>query len=207
MLPVRSMRHSSRIFGARERSWRRGRPAPAAETSPLLEHALQDGWNVVLANKRPIAGTQASVDRLHELNRQYGTQLLYGRPPLGQAFRCWTRCGSYARRATGYSVWRDVRRVRLVFSLRSSRRGARCRRHSRKQSSRGTPSPIRVMTSRDRQMWRARPNHSQREPLAGGVIRRWFRRSRLFRLGLRSVSRGEFIVRIGELDAADGIPY
>jgi cystathionine gamma-synthase len=65
-----------RIFGARG-----GRGAvvdlTAAETSPLLEHALQDGWNVVLANKRPIAGTQASVDRLHELNRQYGTRLLY----------------------------------------------------------------------------------------------------------------------------------
>src|SRR5205085_4591318 len=49
----------------------------AAETSPLLEHAMQDGWNVVLANKRPIAGAQASVDRLHELGRRNGTRLLY----------------------------------------------------------------------------------------------------------------------------------
>ena len=49
----------------------------AAETLPLLEHALDDGWNLVLANKRPIAGSQASVDRLHELQRRHGTQILY----------------------------------------------------------------------------------------------------------------------------------
>jgi cystathionine gamma-synthase len=49
----------------------------AAETSPLLEHAMEDGWNIVLANKRPIAGDQAAVDRLHELGRRNGTQLLY----------------------------------------------------------------------------------------------------------------------------------
>ena len=64
------------IFGSRSR---RGVvvDVTAAETSTLLERAMDDGWNVVLANKRPIAGSQASVDRLHELGRRNGTQLLY----------------------------------------------------------------------------------------------------------------------------------
>ncbi len=66
----------NRIFGARTR---RGVvvDVTAAETSLLLERAMDDGWNAVLANKRPIAGAQASVDRLHELERRNGTRLLY----------------------------------------------------------------------------------------------------------------------------------
>ena len=66
----------NRIFGSRTR---RGVvvDVTAAETSTLLEQAMDDGWNVVLANKRPIAGAQASVDRLHELERRNGTRLLY----------------------------------------------------------------------------------------------------------------------------------
>jgi bifunctional aspartokinase / homoserine dehydrogenase 1 len=39
--------------------------ATAADTHELLETALQRGWDLVLANKLPLAGDQAEFDRLH----------------------------------------------------------------------------------------------------------------------------------------------
>jgi bifunctional aspartokinase / homoserine dehydrogenase 1 len=39
--------------------------ATAADTQPLLETALQRGFDLVLANKLPLAGAQADFDRLH----------------------------------------------------------------------------------------------------------------------------------------------
>jgi aspartokinase/homoserine dehydrogenase 1 len=41
--------------------------ATAADTQPLLEAALQRGFDLVLANKLPLAGAQADFDRLHSI--------------------------------------------------------------------------------------------------------------------------------------------
>jgi len=41
--------------------------ATAADTQPLLEAALQRGFDLVLANKLPLAGAQAAFDRLHAI--------------------------------------------------------------------------------------------------------------------------------------------
>ena len=41
--------------------------ATAADTQPLLEIALQRGFDLVLANKLPLAGAQAAFDRLHNI--------------------------------------------------------------------------------------------------------------------------------------------
>jgi len=41
--------------------------ATAADTQPMLEVALQRGFDLVLANKLPLAGAQADFDRLHAI--------------------------------------------------------------------------------------------------------------------------------------------
>jgi len=41
--------------------------ATAANTQPMLETALQRGFDLVLANKLPLAGAQADFDRLHAI--------------------------------------------------------------------------------------------------------------------------------------------
>lgn len=41
--------------------------ATAADTQPMLEAALQRGFDLVLANKLPLAGAQADFDRLHAI--------------------------------------------------------------------------------------------------------------------------------------------
>jgi aspartokinase/homoserine dehydrogenase 1 len=41
--------------------------ATAADTQPMLEAALQRGFDLVLANKLPLAGAQADFDRLHSI--------------------------------------------------------------------------------------------------------------------------------------------
>ena len=41
--------------------------ATAADTQPMLESALQRGFDLVLANKLPLAGAQADFDRLHSI--------------------------------------------------------------------------------------------------------------------------------------------
>jgi len=49
--------------------------ATAADTTPLLESALGRGWDLVLANKVPLAARQDAVDRLHAAAR--GRRLLH----------------------------------------------------------------------------------------------------------------------------------
>jgi homoserine dehydrogenase len=51
--------------------------ATAAETTELLETSLTRGWDIVLANKIPLAGTQESADRLAASARAYGRQILH----------------------------------------------------------------------------------------------------------------------------------
>ena len=51
--------------------------ATPAETIELLEASLARGWDVVLANKIPIAGDQASADRLTSTARAHGREILY----------------------------------------------------------------------------------------------------------------------------------
>jgi aspartokinase/homoserine dehydrogenase 1 len=47
----------------------------ADDTAALLAQALASGMDLVLANKRPLAGPKAASDRLHELARSYGRRL------------------------------------------------------------------------------------------------------------------------------------
>jgi aspartokinase/homoserine dehydrogenase 1 len=51
--------------------------ATAADTHDLLEIALERGWNVVLANKVPLAAPQARVDRLRAASRASGAAILH----------------------------------------------------------------------------------------------------------------------------------
>ena len=51
--------------------------ATAADTSDVLEIVLERGWDVVLANKVPLAAEQASVDRLHALARHSRATILH----------------------------------------------------------------------------------------------------------------------------------
>ena len=47
----------------------------ADETAPLLAQALASGMDLVLSNKRPLAGPRAESERLHELARAYGRRM------------------------------------------------------------------------------------------------------------------------------------
>jgi aspartokinase/homoserine dehydrogenase 1 len=47
----------------------------ADETGPLLAQALGSGMDLVLSNKRPLAGPRAESARLHELARAYGRRI------------------------------------------------------------------------------------------------------------------------------------
>lgn len=51
--------------------------ATAADTTELLESSLARGWDIVLANKIPLAGSQASADHLAEVARAHGRQVLH----------------------------------------------------------------------------------------------------------------------------------
>ncbi len=51
--------------------------ATAAETTALLEVSLARGWDIVLANKIPLAGSQDSADRLVAAAREHGRQILH----------------------------------------------------------------------------------------------------------------------------------
>ncbi|HVX39439.1 MAG TPA: hypothetical protein VHB25_07685 [Gemmatimonadaceae bacterium] len=51
--------------------------ATAADTQEILEIGVERGWDVILANKVPIAGEQARVDRLHEVARESGSEILH----------------------------------------------------------------------------------------------------------------------------------
>ena len=51
--------------------------ATAAETTELLEASLARGWDIVLANKIPLAGTQESADQLGATARAHGRQILH----------------------------------------------------------------------------------------------------------------------------------
>jgi homoserine dehydrogenase len=51
--------------------------ATAAETTALLERSLSRGWNVVLANKIPLAGSQVSADRLNAIAERHGGKILH----------------------------------------------------------------------------------------------------------------------------------
>ena len=59
----------------------RGRPilvdATAADTHDILEIVLERGWDVVLANKVPLAAEQARVDRLRAVGRGSGATILH----------------------------------------------------------------------------------------------------------------------------------
>jgi cystathionine gamma-synthase len=187
------------IFGARER---RGVvvDVTAAETSPLLEHAMDDGWNVVLANKRPIAGAQASVDRLHELGRRNGTQLLYeatvgaGLPVLdtlrklkqaGDRILSVEGCPSgtlgflFAQLAQGRTVSQALREAIAAGYTEPDPR----------DDLSGTDVARKAIILARGIGWRGDPSVVSAESLVP--------------IGLRCVSREEFLARIGELDAAD----
>ena len=47
------------------------------ETAPLLQEALEQGFHVVLANKKPLAGPQVELDRLLATARERGLSLRY----------------------------------------------------------------------------------------------------------------------------------
>ncbi|MGH7628350.1 MAG: aspartate kinase, partial [Gemmatimonadales bacterium] len=47
----------------------------ADQTAPLLAQALGSGMDLVLSNKRPLAGPRADSQRLHELARAYGRRM------------------------------------------------------------------------------------------------------------------------------------
>jgi aspartokinase/homoserine dehydrogenase 1 len=47
----------------------------ADETGPLLAQALASGMDLVLSNKRPLAGPRVESERLHELARAYGRRI------------------------------------------------------------------------------------------------------------------------------------
>lgn len=49
----------------------------AADTHEILERGLRRGWDVVLANKRPIAGTQSCADRLVAAARHGAGSILH----------------------------------------------------------------------------------------------------------------------------------
>ena len=49
--------------------------ATAADTQPMLEAALQRGFDLVLANKLPLAGAQADFDRLHGIANARGRRV------------------------------------------------------------------------------------------------------------------------------------
>jgi cystathionine gamma-synthase len=51
--------------------------ATPAETTEVLAGALARGCDVVLANKVPLAGVQANVDRLHDVARRGGHRILH----------------------------------------------------------------------------------------------------------------------------------
>ena len=51
--------------------------ATAAETTELLEASLARGWDIVLANKIPLAGTQESADHLAATAQAHGRQILH----------------------------------------------------------------------------------------------------------------------------------
>ena len=51
--------------------------ATAADTRAMLEIVLERGWDVILANKVPIAGEQTLFDRLYATARQGGGEILH----------------------------------------------------------------------------------------------------------------------------------
>jgi cystathionine gamma-synthase len=51
--------------------------ATPADTSAVLRSALESGFDVVLANKVPLAAPQADVDRLHHAAQQAGRRILH----------------------------------------------------------------------------------------------------------------------------------
>ena len=51
--------------------------ATAADTSAVLDAALSRGWDLVLANKVPLAADRASADRLHAAARLHGRRILH----------------------------------------------------------------------------------------------------------------------------------
>ncbi|MEO6878538.1 MAG: hypothetical protein ABI205_08665, partial [Gemmatimonadaceae bacterium] len=51
--------------------------ATAADTAPFIEDVLARGWDVVLANKLPLSGSQPAADRLHALVTARNRQMLH----------------------------------------------------------------------------------------------------------------------------------
>jgi len=51
--------------------------ATAADTVQLLHGAVSNGWDLVLANKAPLAGSAAAWDRLHRTARRHGRRILH----------------------------------------------------------------------------------------------------------------------------------
>ena len=51
--------------------------ATAADTHDILEIVIERGWDVVLANKVPLAAAQSRVDRLYAAARESGADLLH----------------------------------------------------------------------------------------------------------------------------------
>ncbi len=51
--------------------------ATAADTQDILEIGLERGWDVILANKVPIAGGQGRVDQLYSVAREGGAEILH----------------------------------------------------------------------------------------------------------------------------------
>ena len=51
--------------------------ATAADTHDILEIVIERGWDVVLANKVPLAAAQSRVDRLYAAARESGSEMLH----------------------------------------------------------------------------------------------------------------------------------
>ena len=71
------------------------------ETAPLLQEALEHGFHVVCANKKPLAGPQIEFDRLMETAKERGLSIRYEATAGAQDCRCSTRSRSCRKRATG----------------------------------------------------------------------------------------------------------
>ncbi|MEO6446398.1 MAG: homoserine dehydrogenase [Gemmatimonadaceae bacterium] len=190
----------NRIFGARSR---RGVviDVTAAETSTLLERAMEDGWNVVLANKRPLAGSQASVDRLHELERRNSTRLLYeatvgaGLPVL-DTLRKLRLAGDRILSVEGCPsgtlgfLFAELAKGRtLSHALRQAIAAGYCERDPREDLSGNDVARKAIILGRAIG-WRGDPTEVSAESLVPAA--------------LRHVSREEFLARLGELDAGYG---
>ena len=119
----------------------------ADETGDLLTAALGQGFDLVLANKKPLAGPPASYRRLLETAAAAGRRVRYEATvgaglPVIDTFRKLVESGDRVLRVEGCVSGT------LGFVLSSLEAGVRSRRRCARRSRRATPSPTRARTSR-----------------------------------------------------------